>query len=94
MLEREKAPCAPEPGLHLVDAEQRSVRTAERLGALQVAGRREEEPVADDRLDDEQRHVARAQLLLERVEVVPGDPREARHERCEAVRECGVAGGR
>ena len=92
VLEREELAGAPEAGLHLVDAEERPVAAAQLLRALEVARRRQEDAVADDRLDDEERDVLGAQLGLERVEVAERDAREARHERLEALGERRVAG--
>ena len=77
-------PGAAEAGLHLVDAEERAVPPAERLRALEVAGRRQMHALALDRLDEEERDVLAAQLLLERVEVAERHPVEAGQQRTEA----------
>ena len=69
MLEREEAPGASEPGLHLVADEQRAVLAAGRLRAREIALRREVDALALDRLDDERGDVARGELRAQRVEV-------------------------
>jgi len=73
VVEREHAAGSAEAGLHLVDAEQRSVAAAEFLRALEVAIRRKEWAVALDRLDDENGDVLAAKRRLERVEIVERD---------------------
>ena len=91
VLEREELAGAPEARLHLVDAEERAVAAAQLLRALQIARGRQEDAVADDGLDDEERHVLGAQRGLERVEVAERDAREAGQERLEAFGEGGIA---
>ncbi len=90
MLEREHLPGAAEAGLHLVDAEERAVSAAERLRALEVAGGRQVDALALDRLDEEDRDVLAPQLRLERVEVAERHAVEAGQQRPEARRELGV----
>src|SRR5207247_1174948 len=84
MFQREHPPGAAEAGLHLVDAEEGSVAAAELLCALEVAGGGDVDALALHRLDDEERDVLRAQLSLERREVVPGHFLEARRQRVDA----------
>jgi hypothetical protein len=91
VLEREHRAGAAEAGLHLVDAEERAVRATQVLRALEVAGGRKVAPLSLDRLDDEDRDVLRAQLLLERVEVAEGNVVEARQQRPEPRGELLVA---
>ena len=82
MLEREQLPRAAEAGLHLVDAEERAVRAAERLCALEVAGRRQVHALPLDRLDEEEaRRLRCCSCLLERVEVAEGHAVEAGQQR-------------
>ena len=78
VLEREELSRAPEARLHLVDAEERAVATAERLRAFEVARRRQVHALALHRLDQEQRDVLGPQLALERVEVAERHLRESR----------------
>ena len=86
MLEREQLAGAAEAGLHLVDAEERPVPAAERLRALEVAGRRQVHALPLDRLDEEERDVLAAQLPLERVEVAERHAVEAGEQRPEPRR--------
>ena len=89
MLEREQAAGAPEARLHLVGAEERPVAAAELLGALEVAVRRQVHALPLDGLDDEERHVLRRELALERLEVADRHLREAGQQRAEPVAELG-----
>ena len=91
MLEREHAPCPPEAGHHLVDAEERPVAPAELLRPLEVAVRRQVDALALHRLDEEERDVLAPQLLLQRREVAERHLLESRQERLEARRELFVA---
>ena len=65
VLEREPLAGASEPGLDLVDDEQRAVAPAQRLRALQIARRRKRHHPALNRLDDERGDVSVAQLRLQ-----------------------------
>ena len=58
-----------------------------------VAPWKREDAVADDRLDEEQRHVLGTQRSLEHVQVAEWDQRQPGQQRLEAVREPRVAGG-
>ncbi len=87
MLAGEEAAGAPETGMHLVDAEQRPVAAAQLLRALEIAGLRQVDAFAEDRLDDEDRDVLTCELRLERAQVVERDPRDAGEVRAEAVGE-------
>src|SRR5581483_6510075 len=87
VLEREHRPGAAEAGHDLVDAEERAVLPAERLRALEVAVRREVDPLALDRLDDEDGDVLALQLILERDEVAEGHALESGQERLKPRRE-------
>ena len=78
MLVGEELPGAAEPGLHLVDREQRAIAAAELLRGGEVAVGREVDAVTLDRLDEKERDVLAAKLVLERVEIVEGDLREPR----------------
>ena len=69
MLEREHPSRPPEPGHHLVDAEERPVATAQLLRSLEVPLGWQIDPFPLHGLDDEERDVFTAQLLLERFEV-------------------------
>ena len=91
VLEREHPPGAAEAGLHLVDAEERAVAAAELLRALEVAGGRQVDALALDRLDEEHRDVLALQLALERLELAERHAVEAGQERAEAVGELRVA---
>ena len=62
VLEGEQPAGAAEPGLHLVDAEERAVAAAERLRRLEVAGGRQVHALALDRLDQEDGDVLAAKL--------------------------------
>ncbi len=87
MVEREHLAGAAEARLHLVDAEERPVAPAELLGALQVAGRRQVDALALDRLDQEEGDVLPPELGLERVEVAELDRVEAGQELAEPLAE-------
>src|SRR3954447_12415716 len=91
MLVPEHLPRAAEAGLHLVDAEERPVAAAELLRTFEVAGRREGDALALDRLDEEKRNVLALKLVLERGQVAEGHAVEAGQQRLEAARELGVA---
>ena len=82
VLEREPPAGAPEPGLDLVDDEQRAVAPAQLLRGLQIARGRERHHAALDRLDDEGGDILRAQLA----------PPGARGRRTERARSRAAAG--
>ena len=86
MLEREHPARPPEPGHHLVDAEERPVAAAQLLRSLEVAVRRQVDPLALHRLDEEERDVLASQLRLERVEIAERNLLESGQERLEARR--------
>ena len=77
-LECEEAPGPAQTRLHLVDAEERPVAAAELLGALEEARRRQVHALALEGLDDEDRDVLAAQLVLEPGEISEGNAREPR----------------
>ena len=60
MLGGEQPPRAPEARLHLVEAEERPVAAAELLRAVEVAGLRQDDALAEHGLDDEERDVLAA----------------------------------
>ena len=91
VLEGEQLPRAAEAGLHLVDGEERPVAAAELLRAFEIAGRRQVDALALDRLDEEERDVLAAQLALERIEVAERNLREPRQQRAEALDEVRIA---
>ena len=64
MLECEPPAGASQPGLNLVDDEQRAIAVAQLLRGLEVAGGRQRDHAALYRLDDERGHVLRTQPLL------------------------------
>ena len=74
VVEREHAARATEPGLHLVDAEERPVAAAQLLRTLEITVGGEVRPVALNGLDDEDRHVLAAERRLERLQIVERDP--------------------
>src|SRR5207248_5225131 len=71
-------------------AEERPVGAAERLRALEIAGLRQVHALALNRLDEEERDVLAAQLLLERVEVAERHTVEAGQQRAETSAELRV----
>ena len=73
VVEREHAARPPEAGLHLVDAEERPVASAQLLRTLQVAPRGEVRPVPLHRLDDEDGDVLAAKGSFERLQIVERD---------------------
>ena len=87
LLEREERARAAEPGLHLVDREQRAVAVTQLGRAAQVAVGRDEHTLALDRLDDERRDVAVARARAPRRRDRRTAPRAARKQRAEAVAE-------
>ena len=94
VLEPEPAAGAPEPGLHLVDDEQRLALVAEPADRLEVAGRRGlHAAFALDRLEQD-----RADPLVhrrgQRVEIGELDLAEARRQRLERLLLLGLAGRR
>ena len=75
VLAREPGPGPAEPRLHLVGDEQDAVLLAPRRQGRQEAGGGHDEPAfALDRLDQDARHVVRADLLVDQVDG-PGRPR-------------------
>ena len=66
-------------------------RGTARCARRQVAGRRQVDALALDRLDDQRGHVAARELALERVLVAERDRIAARQQRAEAVAELVVA---
>ena len=62
LLVAEERARASEAGLHLVEDHERLVPAAQRLRLLPELVRREVDPLALDRLDDERRHVAPPEL--------------------------------
>src|SRR5207244_3968825 len=78
VLEGEHPPRPPEARHHLVDAEERPVAPTQLLRALEVPVRRQMDPLALDRLHEEERHVLATQLLLELPEVAEWDLVESR----------------
>src|SRR5262249_56111604 len=83
-----------EGGDQLGDAEERPVAAAQLLRSLEVAVRREMDPLPLQRLDDEQRDILALQPLLECFEVAERDLLELRQQGLEARRELLVAVGR
>ena len=69
VLVAEELAGAAEPGLHLVDHQQRLVLAAQRLRLVPVLRRRLVDALALDRLDDEGGDVAPHQRLVQRVDV-------------------------
>ena len=87
VLEGEPAAGASQPGLNLVDDEQRAVAPAQLLRGPEVTGGRQRDHATLDRLDDEGGHVLRPQLLLEPVEIAERNPRATRQQRTETLLE-------
>src|SRR3954462_13357936 len=81
VLEGEHPARSPEPGHHLVDAEERPVAAAQLLGALEVPVGRQMDSLPLHRFDDEERDVLTAQLLLEPFEVSEWNLLESREKR-------------
>ena len=73
LLEGEERAGSPEPGLHLVDGEERAVPVAQVGGLAQVVLRGDEHALALDRLDDERGDVTGFQLATQRVEIAERD---------------------
>src|ERR1039458_5872630 len=91
VLEREEAPGASEPRLHLVADEQRAVLAAGLLRAGEIALRGQVDALALDRLDDEGGDVLARELAPQRLEIAVGDPVAAWQQRPEAGAELLVA---
>ena len=91
VLGGEQPPRAPEPGLHLVEAEERPVAAAQLLRAFEVAVLGQDHALAEHGSTMKSATSSRASSRLERVEVVERHPRHARQVRPEAVGEGGLA---
>src|SRR5204862_6353873 len=76
-----------EPGLDLVDGEERAVPVAQVGGFAQIVLRRDEDALALDRLDDERGDVAAFGLATQCVESAEGDALAAGGQVAEPVSE-------
>ena len=91
MLEREEAPGAPDPRLHLVAHEQRAGLAAEALARLQVVRRRQVHALALHRLDHKAATSPPRERALERLQVAERDRLAVLQQRAEASAELLVA---
>ncbi len=89
VLEAEELPGSPESGLHLIEHEERSVRSAELLSLSPVLRRGHVDALALDGLDDEGGDVAVLQRTAQGLEVAEGYGLGAGEELTEALTEFG-----